>query len=127
MIRRPPRSTLFPYTTLFRSLFADLGARWSIGFLSRHDEHLPAWTRWRCPRAMEDRQNYSKWRHERRWSNRRSEEHTSELQSQSNLVCRLLLEKKKKHPLPSSVVTEQRSSSEESQPSPIQPGQTQPY
>src|SRR2546430_5186744 len=70
MIRRPPRSTLFPYTTLFRSLFADLGARWSIGFLSRHDEHLPAWTRWRCPRAMEDRQNYSKWRHERRWSNR---------------------------------------------------------
>jgi TolB protein len=39
-------------------------------FFSGHDEHLPAWTRWRCPGAMEDRQNYSKWRHERRWSNR---------------------------------------------------------
>src|SRR6266853_2984696 len=64
MIRRPPRSTLFPYTTLFRSPAQT--ARWP-----------GAQTRPRC-------------RH------RRSEEHTSELQSQSNLVCRLLLEKKKK-------------------------------
>src|SRR2546427_10893205 len=73
MIRRPPRSTLFPYTTLFRSLDqrADAGA----GQLGR----LPADGGYRG-------------KHPRR----RSEEHTSELQSQSNLVCRLLLEKKKK-------------------------------
>src|SRR2546430_9225187 len=79
MIRRPPRSTLFPYTTLFRSqqISKRLGSRdgqraggadahgggRSVGRLAHHD---------------------------------RSEEHTSELQSQSNLVCRLLLEKKKK-------------------------------
>src|SRR2546427_9032856 len=79
MIRRPPRSTLFPYTTLFRSgeprrlvgaavssdFFSLLGVRMALGrdFLPEED---------------------------------RSEEHTSELQSQSNLVCRLLLEKKKK-------------------------------
>src|SRR2546430_10309005 len=82
MIRRPPRSTLFPYTTLFRSLqrvelalvhrvrlqpqqLGDLGRRQPVQVA--HAEHLPV----------------------------RSEEHTSELQSQSNLVCRLLLEKKK--------------------------------
>src|SRR2546430_3611763 len=75
MIRRPPRSTLFPYTTLFRSPCVACS----------------------CSRAS--------WR--RRWGPPcwgntsttcgRSEEHTSELQSQSNLVCRLLLEKKKKH------------------------------
>src|SRR2546430_11154120 len=65
MIRRPPRSTLFPYTTLFRSR----GAR----------------CHWLCePERF------------RRLRTPRSEEHTSELQSQSNLVCRLLLEKKKK-------------------------------
>src|SRR2546430_8783462 len=77
MIRRPPRSTLFPYTTLFRSVqIADGGrerfesvanalalVKPEVGFIAVHD---------------------------------RSEEHTSELQSQSNLVCRLLLEKKKK-------------------------------
>src|SRR5690349_23388179 len=71
MIRRPPRSTLFPYTTLFRS----------------------------PPRAgrtspMQRRQSRSR-RAARRW-HRRSEEHTSELQSRRDLVCRLLLEKKKK-------------------------------
>src|SRR2546430_12334627 len=83
MIRRPPRSTLFPYTTLFRSPDAiremlgqvaplqgrgeqDACIALAIIQVHRHDEHL------------------------------RSEEHTSELQSQSNLVCRLLLEKKKK-------------------------------
>src|SRR2546430_13562188 len=72
MIRRPPRSTLFPYTTLFRSWWraADFQPRARLAVLGarRAVEH-PA----------------------------RSEEHTSELQSQSNLVCRLLLEKKKKH------------------------------
>src|SRR2546430_7975434 len=79
MIRRPPRSTLFPYTTLFRSPFGTVldysrppFARWFVGgetnlCYNALDRHLAA----------------------------RSEEHTSELQSQSNLVCRLLLEKKK--------------------------------
>src|SRR2546430_8465271 len=77
MIRRPPRSTLFPYTTLFRS--RALGA-----------EH-PAARRMDRVRAVGDEPG-------RRpdVGAARSEEHTSELQSQSNLVCRLLLEKKKK-------------------------------
>src|SRR2546430_9423166 len=69
MIRRPPRSTLFPYTTLFRSAN---GAGWL-----------------QCPRRSGSWPGF-------RFSAARSEEHTSELQSQSNLVCRLLLEKKKK-------------------------------
>src|SRR2546430_4100744 len=77
MIRRPPRSTLFPYTTLFRSAHAD-------GYRPADEEFR---------RLVEVG-------HERRARNNpvvilRSEEHTSELQSQSNLVCRLLLEKKK--------------------------------
>src|SRR2546430_4402373 len=67
MIRRPPRSTLFPYTTLFRSAH---GRRRGTAVVQRP-----------CAAVAVDR--------------RRSEEHTSELQSQSNLVCRLLLEKKK--------------------------------
>src|SRR5258708_26679527 len=78
MIRRPPRSTLFPYTTLFRSAVpsgleenvecVDPGGN-SSGLMSSSRAHRPA----------------------------RSEEHTSELQSPDHLVCRLLLEKKKKH------------------------------
>src|SRR5256885_8852313 len=77
MIRRPPRSTLFPYTTLFRSRtglhMADAISRMTSGervgvFAMQHGKHADA----------------------------RSEEHTSELQSPCNLVCRLLLEKKKK-------------------------------
>src|SRR2546426_4974334 len=73
MIRRPPRSTLFPYTTLFRSQrLADRGAR------PRTDAALGDVGRCGDARAV-----------------RRSEEHTSELQSPCNLVCRLLLEKKK--------------------------------
>src|SRR2546430_8455796 len=75
MIRRPPRSTLFPYTTLFRSNGEKIEVeRQNLEF------------GWAAPELHE-----------------RSEEHTSELQSQSNLVCRLLLEKKKKkknHPKP---------------------------
>src|SRR2546427_6874525 len=78
MIRRPPRSTLFPYTTLFRSLNGFL-ALFLVGFA-----RAVSWTtRPRLPRLSLGA-TYS-----------RSEEHTSELQSQSNLVCRLLLEKKK--------------------------------
>src|SRR5258707_2077281 len=73
MIRRPPRSTLFPYTTLFRSLGLDA----SRGRQSRHAQGAVA------PVAAG-------------WARVRSEEHTSELQSRQYLVCRLLLEKKKK-------------------------------
>src|SRR5688572_31799538 len=83
MIRRPPRSTLFPYTTLFRSTAADrVPAATTIRRYGR--PRLPL----RSALASDDFcQN---------WCESRSEEHTSELQSQSNLVCRLLLEKKKK-------------------------------
>src|SRR5205085_5039356 len=70
MIRRPPRSTLFPYTTLFRSPGKSVS--------------IPAGPACRPARPLN------------RGCSGRSEEHTSELQSQSNLVCRLLLEKKKK-------------------------------
>src|SRR5260370_19541791 len=75
MIRRPPRSTLFPYTTLFRSAPQAQSSH-------RRGNRVPAWpastARPRVPKCS------------------RSEEHTSELQSHLNLVCRLLLEKKKK-------------------------------
>src|SRR3989442_2659595 len=78
MIRRPPRSTLFPYTTLFRS---------AITFLTM----LTMSAALGLPGAM--LQPLSR---EFGWSTERSEEHTSELQSRPHLVCRLLLEKKKK-------------------------------
>src|SRR5690606_41364575 len=77
-IRRPPRSTLFPYTTLFRSVPIRRGNR--SGSRQGHAEHLgQAVHGGRCTHRVA-----------------RSEEHTSELQSRENLVCRLLLEKKKK-------------------------------
>src|SRR2546430_7109718 len=76
MIRRPPRSTLFPYTTLFRS-------RWWLPRLIAMDAVATAGSFLQMPVRYE------------RLYDERSEEHTSELQSQSNLVCRLLLEKKK--------------------------------
>src|SRR5256885_7394593 len=83
MIRRPPRSTLFPYTTLFRSVRQDRQA-------ARQES---AEGRARAQGAVEGDQSSG----DRRARNgRRSEEHTSELQSPCNLVCRLLLEKKKK-------------------------------
>src|SRR5499427_9597001 len=76
MIRRPPRSTLFPYTTLFRSRRSRRATRAA--------KHLQKAVRLLTGRRCRPRV-------------RRSEEHTSELQSHSDLVCRLLLEKKKKH------------------------------
>src|SRR2546430_6066156 len=92
MIRRPPRSTLFPYTTLFRSggrgagriqhaeLVGGSGGGRRLHTAPHRGARRAAAVRRRCDRAHGGR----------------SEEHTSELQSQSNLVCRLLLEKKKK-------------------------------
>src|SRR2546430_11407531 len=82
MIRRPPRSTLFPYTTLFRSAVRPrAGANWTDP--DRRDADLAF-------EKAQERVRVLEW-------DIRSEEHTSELQSQSNLVCRLLLEKKKKN------------------------------
>src|SRR2546430_13098711 len=85
MIRRPPRSTLFPYTTLFRSTITARGGRAS---------RLSGRGRGRY-RAPEQREVARRCAHDYEHRGFRSEEHTSELQSQSNLVCRLLLEKKK--------------------------------
>src|SRR2546430_12763098 len=86
MIRRPPRSTLFPYTTLFRSVRIGLRVHRRLDavghFLLRHEFLSRA-----VPAALGADLVFDV---------HRSEEHTSELQSQSNLVCRLLLEKKKK-------------------------------
>src|SRR5690242_21299096 len=95
MLRRPPRSTLFPYTTLFRS-----AGVWIVIRCSADWRLLPVAGRLtgksgagahncECSRANTERNARSD-------SHRRSEEHTSELQSHVNLVCRLLLEKKKK-------------------------------
>src|SRR2546427_3325905 len=86
MIRRPPRSTLFPYTTLFRSPGHECLLR--NGQVETHA--APRHPRLVGPRARDPRAD------EPPRARARSEEHTSELQSQSNLVCRLLLEKKKK-------------------------------
>src|SRR5690242_21941689 len=81
MIRRPPRSTLFPYTTLFRSsvVLYEVIARYIGRSFAQLTRHRPMWEG--RPSGL----------------NLRSEEHTSELQSHVNLVCRLLLEKKKKN------------------------------
>src|SRR3712207_7635909 len=80
MIRRPPRSTLFPYTTLFRSMLTEL----RTGDLGRLDDEG-------LLRVVGRRSGFAK------IMGLRSEEHTSELQSRQYLVCRLLLEKKKKY------------------------------
>src|SRR3989475_7276971 len=93
MIRRPPRSTLFPYTTLFRSRGAE---QRGVAARIKH-EHAPhrllEGKRLRVHRPARSRLQQP--RQAARHRSERSEEHTSELQSQSNLVCRLLLEKKK--------------------------------
>src|SRR5688572_31181966 len=99
MTRRPPRSTLFPYTTLFRS--GDVGgdpvAR-AHGLPRRRTGEPQAGRRGQSPRLLGalGRLGAERAGVGGRWL-RRSEEHTSELQSQSNLVCRLLLEKKNKN------------------------------
>src|SRR5437016_8195701 len=93
MLRRPPRSTLFPYTTLFRSSAArdaragdELKRRYQMGFTRSHmvSRFLKAISH---DHPVSQSMAFAS----------RSEEHTSELQSLTNLVCRLLLEKKKKH------------------------------
>src|SRR2546430_5281742 len=96
MIRRPPRSTLFPYTTLFRSRGLERGDRRRTADSSSRDEclvpvdlHVGAQAH-----TMVGAEKFPREIHDD-GLDLRSEEHTSELQSQSNLVCRLLLEKKK--------------------------------
>src|SRR5438067_10067929 len=101
MIRQPPRSTLFPYTTLFRSrifnamhqAFRQIDARarrdWRVGFAGPHAS---------C--AAQDEKHFFV-----AMKMIRSEEHTSELQSRFDLVCRLLLEKKKREPLHIGILT----------------------
>src|SRR2546430_7607625 len=90
MIRRPPRSTLFPYTTLFRSSQSDASSSSACPLVA-----ASAPKRRRTSYVSSSRSCASS--DESFPIQERSEEHTSELQSQSNLVCRLLLEKKKKH------------------------------
>src|SRR5690554_7373362 len=92
MLRRPPRSTLFPYTTLFRSVFAEWNPVSAVTQAARElfgnvDPLGPTSEAW----SMQNPVLYTLI-----WIVVRSEEHTSELQSRPHLVCRLLLEKKKK-------------------------------
>src|SRR2546427_9078724 len=92
MIRRPPRSTLFPYTTLFRSHLA-LHARIDVAV----DIELLEFDFQDVRDAVQPLERVNRLEQILFFIHGRSEEHTSELQSQSNLVCRLLLEKKKKN------------------------------
>src|SRR5256885_6073847 len=87
MIRRPPRSTLFPYTTLFRSLLPQIVPREQLAQALATPGFQPT-----AHASLTDALNHSNAMD----GMQRSEEHTSELQSPCNLVCRLLLEKKKK-------------------------------
>src|SRR5438093_8777189 len=102
MIRRPPRSTLFPYTTLFRSSIpratgGENSGRQSDSLSMAHDDHARTRSRSGVYHAISTQIAW------------RSEEHTSELQSLTNLVCRLLLEKKKttqpRHPTKGTRIT----------------------
>src|SRR2546421_8624961 len=92
MIRRPPRSTLFPYTTLFRSAFGRGSSKSANGHHSfRRFRAVPLWN----ARLMDSVKIWTIGHGTRPVEELRSEEHTSELQSRSDIVCRLLLEKKK--------------------------------
>src|SRR5690348_18020893 len=96
MIRRPPRSTLFPYTTLFRSRILDAGPGYDRGVdrtARRPYRRGSIYVLARCPQRRAFRRFH------------RSEEHTSELQSPVHLVCRLLLEKKKNTRICASLLT----------------------
>src|SRR3712207_7324820 len=99
MIRRPPRSTLFPYTTLFRSPFESGGMSLvpvplSEEEVDRYYEGMSNASLWPLYHDVVEKPEY----HRTWWDTYvRSEEHTSELQSRQYLVCRLLLEKKKTH------------------------------
>src|SRR5256886_7060167 len=103
MIRRPPRSTLFPYTTLFRSrshgkIMTQIGICSNEHFRRKNegtDNATPSKLVFLSTLVFADERNHDALR---------SEEHTSELQSQSNLVCRLLLEKKTNHPNHTSIL-----------------------
>src|SRR2546428_7729861 len=88
MIRRPPRSTLFPYTTLFRSLRIGASVSQTGSFAALGQSQLRGYQL--CVKHANEKGGVLD-------AELRSEEHTSELQSRSDLVCRLLLEKKKKH------------------------------
>src|SRR3712207_6908477 len=94
MIRRPPRSTLFPYTTLFRSFSSGVFHRdgWAPGAIDLDEESLAFFIDYWGAVAPDGREHF--WVVKEKLD-RRSEEHTSELQSRQYLVCRLLLEKKK--------------------------------
>src|SRR3712207_7886210 len=87
MIRRPPRSTLFPYTTLFRSQLSELARRGFVSYMERLVMRTQCPDRWRLGYGVPVPFDLL--------TGGRSEEHTSELQSRQYLVCRLLLEKKK--------------------------------
>src|SRR3989449_5242644 len=99
MIRRPPRSTLFPYTTLFRSLRACLGET-GLEIVAVND--------------ITDAETLA---HLLKYDSVRSEEHTSELQSRLHLVCRLLLEKKKKRQKNTANIQKSRTHRKHSRPS----------
>src|SRR5256885_10704401 len=100
MIRRPPRSTLFPYTTLFRSASLHAGLCARLLHRLHRDARRPALCRRpvHCGRAGALQWHFLHGHRPPEGPRHRSEEHTSELQSPCNLVCRLLLEKKKNHP-----------------------------
>src|SRR3712207_8343438 len=98
MIRRPPRSTLFPYTTLFRSRDPQKEFKTQALLCTDLDadaQKIVCWfvMRWQMEVTFQEVRRHLGFETQRQWS--RSEEHTSELQSRQYLVCRLLLEKKK--------------------------------
>src|SRR3989442_9714159 len=96
MIRRPPRSTLFPYTTLFRSLlWSGIVPEERAGRLAAHLLGERLFSGWGVRTMADGEGGYNPIRTPQ--PEKRSEEHTSELQSRPHLVCRLLLEKKKKN------------------------------
>src|SRR3712207_7429169 len=101
MIRRPPRSTLFPYTTLFRS--RPVVCFTGDGGFYYHASELETAARYGINAVIVVNNNYALNQDERPFA-ARSEEHTSELQSRQYLVCRLLLEKKKNQILPLSIM-----------------------